>query len=83
MEYQTPADIIARDQARLRAAMWWMLPAFALGLVGFGLGFLGQALGSRALGIIAFGVGAVGVGLGFVAVARTSWASLTSQLRKG
>ena len=66
MEYQTSVDIVARDQARLRAAMWWVFPAFGLGLIGFGLGFLGQALGSRALGVTAFAVGGAGVALGFV-----------------
>jgi hypothetical protein len=82
MDYQTPADIVGREQARLRAAIRWVLPAFGLGLVGLGIAFVGHGTGSRLLGLIGFGAGAVGVLLGIVTVARASWVILAGVLRR-
>jgi hypothetical protein len=71
--YQTPAEIVEREQERLRAAMWWVLPAFALGFVGLGVAFLGAALENRVLQVIGFGIGVAAVALGAGAVVRTAW----------
>jgi hypothetical protein len=80
MRYQTPADIVEREQERRRALMRWALPAFGLGLLALGLGFLAAALGNRPLQWIAFGIGVCGVALGFVGVLWIMWGMVMSVL---
>jgi hypothetical protein len=82
MDYLTAGDVIERQQARLRAAMWWALPAFGLGLVGLGIGFLGAALASRPVQLLGFAVGLAGVALGIGAVVRTAWVIVEGVLRQ-
>jgi hypothetical protein len=61
--------------------MWWMLPAFGLGLLGLCLGFVAAAMASRPMQMVAFGVGCGAVALGTSAVARTTWVVLTGVCR--
>lgn len=76
MDDQTPADTVAHEQARLRAAMWWALPAFGFGFLGLAIGFDGYGMENSVLRRIGFGFGTAGVLLGAVAAWRTRWVML-------
>lgn len=82
MDYQTPADIVNDEQARLRASLRWAVPALGLGLLGLAFGFFGHSIESPALRLAGFGVGAVGVLLGALTVVRTGWVILAGMLRR-
>ena len=81
MAYRTPTDTVGREQARIRAAIVWALRAFAFGLLGLGVGFLGYYFASRTVGLIGFGIGAAAVLLGATTVLRILWI-YTSSLRR-
>jgi len=82
MNYQTPADVVELEQARLRAALRWAVAAFGLGLLGMALSFLGQRISSPTLRVIGFGVGAGGVLLGFLGVVRAGLVIVAGLLRR-
>lgn len=73
MEYQTPGDIVERQQVRLRSAMRLALPAFGLALVALCVGYLGTALASRPVQMLGFMVGVAAVALLAAGFARTAW----------
>jgi hypothetical protein len=82
MDYQTRVDIVAQEQARLRTAMRWVLPALGLALLGLAFGLVGHRTGSRALGLAGFGLGAAAVLLGGAAVVRAGWAFFVGVIRR-
>ena len=80
MEYQTPAERVETEQARLHRAMRGIVPAFVVFLVGFGLSFLAARIDSRVLQVAGFAIGACGVLLGFITVLRTGLVILRTVL---
>ena len=80
MEYQTPADRVEVEQARLRRALRTVVPAFGLALIGFVLNLLAARIQSRPLQLTGFAIAVCGVLIGVVAVVRTWWAVLRGVL---
>ena len=82
MHYQTPADVVEHEQARLRAALRWAVAAFGLGLLGMALSFLGHRISSPTVRVIGFGVGMGGVLLAFLGVVRAGFVIIAGILRR-
>jgi hypothetical protein len=80
MEYQTPAERVEAEQARLHRAMRGIVPAFIVFGAGFGLSLLGAHRDSRALQLAGFAIGTCGVLLGLIAVLRTGLVIVQSML---
>ena len=80
MDYQTPADRVELEQARLRRALRTVVPAFGVALIGFVLDLLATRIQSRPLQLAGFAIGVGGVLIGVVAVVRTWWVVLRGVL---
>jgi len=82
VRYETPTEIVEREQERIGAGLKYALAGIGVGLVALGVGFLGAWVSSRPIQLFGFGLGVVSVGLMVGAFVRTAWGVIAGVLRQ-